>query len=115
MSSFPEHMSKIEQGISNKLLTRILKHPDNLFVRVYDGEEWATEWTRDREVIQRETAATDATRYFIMRVSETGAATRIGSVLLIHGNEDDVISDGSWNTKVEGAEALIDALMAYEP
>jgi hypothetical protein len=30
----------------------------------------------------------------------------------VHGNGEDVVSDGSWNPKKEGAEALINAIMA---
>ncbi|MBD3755904.1 MAG: hypothetical protein IE937_09735 [Gammaproteobacteria bacterium] len=110
MAEFPTHMRKVEADIVNKLLTRILSHKD-LLIRVYDGVEWATDWTRNRAEVQRETAATDETRYCIIRIAENGAATRIGSILLIHGNDEDVISDASWNPKLEDAESLIEDLM----
>lgn len=112
IGEFPVHMDKVEAQIVNRLLTYTLGHPDVLMVRVYDGEEWATEWTRSRAEIQREVAATDMTRLFIMKVNPNGAAHRMGSILLVHGNVEDVVSDGSWNPKQEGAEALINAIMA---
>ena len=97
----------------NKLLTAILTlSPVPLFVRVYDGEEWATDWTRDRKTIQQETAATDETRY-VLAATETeqgGAMRRVGSITLIHGNGEDVISDASFNIKFDDAETLINSL-----
>lgn len=112
MTHFPKHMDATEAKIANRLLTAILRHPD-LLVRVFDGEEWSTDWTRDRAAIQRETAATDMTRYSITRLADNGAARRLGSILLIHGNGEDVISDYSWNTKVDAVEALLDEVCDY--
>ena len=109
MPHFPAHLSKTEAAIINKLITAILERP-NLMARVYDGEEWATEWTRNRSTMQQEIAATDETRIYITALDKNGAATRIGSILLIHGNDEDVISDASWNPKHPYAEPTIDTL-----
>jgi len=110
MAHFPDHMDRDEARVSNRLITAILDHPDNLAVRVFDGEQWATHWTRDRATIQRETAATDVTIYHLCKVSDTGAATRFGSITLIHGNGEDVVSDAAWSSKRPEAEALIEGL-----
>lgn len=114
MAQWPQHMDPTEGRICNRVLTAILAHPRNLFVRVFDGEEWATDWTRDRATIQRETAATDMTRWFLMSCTtpEGGAARRLGSILLIHGNAEDVISDASWNPREADAESIVNALCA---
>ncbi|PCD76765.1 hypothetical protein CLN94_06570 [Pseudothioclava arenosa] len=109
VGQFPHWMDKTEARIANKLLTAILSDKE-LFVRVYDGEDWVTEWTRDRAAIQRETAQTEVTRYYIARQPEGGGAQRVGSFLLIHGNGEDVLSDGSWNPRCDGAEAFIDGM-----
>lgn len=116
MAHWPDHMDATEAAICNKTLTRILSNPRHLMVRVFDGEEWATGWTRDRAAIQRETAATDETRWFLTETetAEGGAGRRIGSILLIHGNGEDVISDTSWNPRVSHAQELLDQLTGLE-
>lgn len=110
MTHFPAHMSATEKTICNRLFKAILADAGNLHMRIYDGEDWATDWTRDLSKVRPEIHATDATRVFLMAVSPTGAATRIGSILLIHGNEEDLISDASWNSKHPENEAIIDRL-----
>jgi hypothetical protein len=111
MSNFPDYMNATEVRIVNRLLTAILTSSTvPLTVRVNDGEEWATDWTTDRKVIQRETAATDVTIYALAEKMPDGTRQRIGTITLIHGNEDDVISDASYRTTYEGSEDLIDAL-----
>jgi hypothetical protein len=110
MTSYTSHIRPTERRICDRILAAILA-TEGLFVRVYDGEEWATEWTRDLALVRPEIAATDETRLFLMDVdAETGAATRLGSILLIHGNEEDLISDSSWNPKAAGAEQLVERL-----
>ena len=111
MTTYPHHMNATEKAICNKLLAAIIA-TEGLFMRVYDGEEWATEWTRDLDLIRPEIAATEETRIYLMDVDANGAATRLGSILLIHGNDEDVISDSSWNPKAPGAEHLVDRLCA---
>lgn len=107
-------MSHTERRICDRLFANILAHDDLLF-RIHDGEDWSTDWTRDVPAARQHVAATDETRIFITRVQATGAARRVGSILLIHGNEEDVISDSSWNPRVEDAEQLIDRLCDMGP
>ena len=108
--TFPAHMNATEKTICNRLFKAVLAEAGNLHMRIHDGEEWATEWTRDLAKVRPEIHATDATRVYIMAVSPDGAAARMGSILLIHGNEDDLVSDASWNSRQPDAEALIDRL-----
>ena len=114
MSQFPDHMNATEARIVNRLLTAILtlSHVP-MMVRVHDGEEFATDWTTDRKEIQKETAATDVTVYVLAEKMDDGSRRRVGSVTLIHGNEDDVISDASYSTKYEGSQDLIDSLCEH--
>ena len=103
MAHFPDYMPASEKRVVNKLLTRILDA--GYTISVYDGEEYALRKSRDRAAIQRETAATEATTYVIHRGDD-----RLGSIWLVHGNGDEVISDSSWNHNIHDAEAIIDAL-----
>jgi len=57
---FPDHMDIIEARVIAKLLDTILAN-DSLYVRVHDGEEFATAPTRDRAMIEKETCATQPT------------------------------------------------------
>lgn len=109
--NYPEWVRPEEAKVMDKLLTAILTlAPVKLVVRVYDGEEWATEWTDNRATIKAATASTDETRWAIASVSDTGAFRRVGTFLLIHGNGEDVIADASWNPKDPNHEGLINAL-----
>lgn len=93
--SFPDYMNKTEQRIVGKLIRAAL---DKGFkVSVYDGEEWPLKMSTDYEAITKEVAATDAT-WLRFRHPDN---TKIGSVFLVHGNEDDVIVDYHDNPTLE--------------
>lgn len=100
-----EHVSPIERKIIGKLLDDAASL--SLSVSVYDGEEWALKRSVDRAAIEAEIGATDETT-LLFRHAET--AERVGHVLLIHGNHEDVISDCSDNEAIaallRGAELL---------
>ena len=116
MIYFPDHLDRTEARIISRLITAILtQSPVSLFVRVHDGEEWATDWTRDRRTISEAVAATEETRFALAETetAEGGAMHRFGSIWLIHGNGEDVISDASFSIKRENAEAIIDALIDH--
>lgn len=103
IGQFPEHLDKTEARIINKLITAILKHGDGkLVARVFDGETWASDWTRDRAELQRCIASTDETRISIADFAGPNGFTRVGAVFLIHGNGEDVISDWSWTDDKDG-------------
>ena len=110
MPHFPEHLSKIEAGIINRLITASLK--DDLLIRVacpWEGDTFV-DFTRDREAIQKETAATGETAYFF---EDKNTKVRVGYVLLVHGNGEEVISDTGWPSEYPEYEARIDALCAH--
>ena len=107
MTHFPSHISGAEAKLINAFLTRALSA--GYHVRVFDGEEWATGYTRDRAEIQRETAATCETTFRLAKPSEMtpGKWAPLGNVLAVHGNEEDVLSDASAST-----DAQLDVLEA---
>jgi hypothetical protein len=89
---FPDYMDNREIAVCKQILDRIFDK--GYAIAVNDGEEWATKYTRDRRQIERETAATDVTIYRIGKPHGPGH-TRIGDLVLIHGNHEDVLSDMS--------------------
>jgi len=92
MTHFPDHLGKIESRIINRLISAILDA--GYSIRVGEGEEGErlTRPTRHRPTIQSETAATCITLFDIMQ----GDAERLATIVLIHGNGEDVISDVSY-------------------
>lgn len=110
MRHFPSHLAADEAEIIARLIDYALGHPTILMLRVHDGEDWATDWTRSTTAIQQAIAKADMTRVYVMKVAESGSVQRMGSILLIHGNGEDVISDSSHNPRAEGAEELIEAI-----
>ncbi len=112
IGSFPAHMDAHEAKICNRLITIILKD-DDMHIRVWDGEDWSTVWTRDRPMIQRNTAATDHTLYYISKRSDGGDYGLIGYIFLVHGNGEDIITDAGWSSKHPEHEAILDAYMDH--
>lgn len=112
--NWPEWMDQTEARIINRLITAILAR--GLKVRVWDGEEWATDLTDDRATIQKETHATEATVFVVYRDTRFMEGVevqpqpwqRIGAFVLIHGNGEDVISDYSWDETLDGIETLME-------
>lgn len=82
-----EYVSYIERII----IQEILGAADARFhsISVFDGEEWALKKSRDYMDVKRFIGATDQTT---LRFRDSEGQV-IGSVLLVHGNEWDVISD----------------------
>ena len=91
MAQWPTYMDPVEACICDRLLTEILGNPDYQ-VRVWDGEEWVTDWSRDRDLIQQRTALTEETCWSVRHRSQG----RIGAYALIHGDHADVISNWVW-------------------
>lgn len=86
---FPEWLHKSEAAIIDGLITAILNR--GYLISVFDGEEYSVKRSADRELIQKETAATCDTTY----VLRTTDGVRVGFFWMIHGNHCDVISDYS--------------------
>jgi hypothetical protein len=87
--NFPEWIHPAEAAIIDGLITAILNR--GLTISVYDGEDYALKRSADRELIQKETAATYNTTYLL----RTTDGVRVGFFWLVHGNHCDVIFDYS--------------------
>ncbi|MER9205225.1 hypothetical protein [Mesorhizobium sp. M0771] len=99
--SFPAHANATEKRIISAIIKRALAL--GFTVSVYDGEEWALKRSTDFEAITAEVHATDETT--LRMRDETG--NMVGSIYLVHGNEDDVICD---HTDNERTAALVKGL-----
>ena len=104
VGQFPVWIDPTEAAIINKLITAI--KAENLLMRVYDGEAFATAWTSSRKTIQAMCAQTD---YTVLHLKEEWDAP-VGTVTLIHGNGEDVISDWSVPRDNPEAEMKLDAI-----
>lgn len=84
------HGSLIEKIIVGRLVDDLRAAGYKL--RVYDGEEYATGCTRDPAIIYAAMAATDQDRLDLFKEGK-----HVAWVLLIWGNDGDIISDYSTN------------------
>lgn len=85
--AFPKHMSATEQMIVEKIIRKALS--EDLSISVFDGMFWALKQSQDFEKISAEVNATDVTE---LRFRDSDK-TILGSVILIHGNDEDVVHD----------------------
>lgn len=88
--AFPDYMHRTETQIMGKVIRRALAL--GYAVSVNDGEEWTLKQSRDYATITAECAATDMT---VLRFRFNGE--RVGDMMFVHGNHEDVISDYSDN------------------
>jgi hypothetical protein len=109
---FPSWIDADEARIINKLFSAILKA--GYQARIFDGEQTVCHWTTDRKTLQRHTAQTEQTTLHIREGRETESPVELpatlGTITLIHGNGEDVISDASWQRTSAEAETIIEAL-----
>lgn len=95
-------MSPIERKIATKLVATLLAEGFDL--GVHDGEETTIRHSKDANEIVKALGATELDN---LRVYEDGE--RIGTVLLIWGNAEDLISDIAGPADgIERIEAIID-------
>ncbi len=86
-----KHVSYIEKQIINKLLDTIFADTRLIGVHVWDGEDWAHSFpTKDRSTVEAVIGDTDQTH---IHITYMDGSKRDGSVMLVHGNDVDVISD----------------------
>jgi fatty acid-binding protein DegV len=90
---------KIERSICSKLVRAAIK--SNYSVSLYDGEYWPLERSKSHKEVMNAMFSTDED----VLLFRDPAGKKIGKVLLIHGNGEDIISDWSDNTEIN---ALID-------
>jgi hypothetical protein len=99
--------SDIEKKIVGRLVTDILA--TGVTVSIYDGEEFALEDSNDEAAIYAALSSTDTDRIYIHDLSRK----RVGWILLVWGNDVDIISDYTTNLSPKltaGANALADEL-----
>ncbi|RWM32596.1 MAG: hypothetical protein EOR77_21435 [Mesorhizobium sp.] len=101
---FPSYMRPAEQKIVRALIKKALGL--GYLVSVYDGEEWAVKKSGDYEKITAEIAATDETQ-LIFRKAEDGS--KVGWLMLVHGNDEDVICDHTANDAMDQLVEGVDA------
>ncbi len=89
-------MREVERQIVEKLVSTALGL--GYEIRVFDGEEWPAIDGGNQEAIMGEVAATDETTlHFMERHGADGSWFVAGWVLLVHGNDCDVLSDWTDN------------------
>lgn len=101
-----------ERAIASKLIEDMLSNGNT--VSVWEGEDWAIYKSTDYTAIMEALASTDSDWiYAYARVGNN--VKRIGAVLLIYGNGNDLISDCSDNPATlalcEGAQALAETFI----
>ncbi len=87
--------SATERRIASKLVERILAK--GYVISVFEGEQWCLSRSSDKAHIFAALASTDSDTLRIRTVD--GAP--VGSIVLIWGNEDDLISDASDSEEIE--------------
>ena len=87
---FYQYTTEPERVIASALIDLALQH--GLSISVHDSEEWTLEKSQDKAEIQKALATTgeDTLRLF-------AGDDRIGSVWLVWGNGEHLISDYSWS------------------
>ncbi len=104
ISTLPVHASADERAICFKLIEHLVTNL-GFYVSVFEGEDWAIEFSDDPHEILSEMASTDFDRVEVYRIKENrpvGSSVRDdyifrGSFFLIFGNGRDLISDHSDN------------------
>lgn len=91
MSCYPKGIDQTELNIIDAMIRAALV--EGISLGVFDGEEWAVRNSTDYQEITGEIAATDATT---LRLRDSGGA-KIGDIILIYGNGEDVIHDHTDN------------------
>jgi hypothetical protein len=91
-TQFPNLHCASEAAIIDKVIEWALSSPERQ-IALFDGEEESCPRTRDIDAIRKEVAITDHTSAIIYDMGHK----HLGSVLFIHGNGEDVLSDYSDN------------------
>lgn len=102
-----QHLSEIERRIIRKLVKTILEA--GYIIKVRDEEDVVQDYTCDRNEILHAIGHTDMTTLVVRPVDPLG---RPSFISLVHGNDNDVISDYGMSIAelVRPAEILADEL-----
>lgn len=85
---YPAFIRPQERDIIDRVLRKVLA--DEFLVSVYDGEAHAIRRSSDYEAITSHIAGTDVTSINLFVI---GSSICVGSMIFIHGNDEDVIHD----------------------
>lgn len=103
------HGSTNEKLIAGKLIADILAR--DMLVSVWEGEDYAIRRSSDAKTIFENMASTDTDQIFVYC---KGGSIHVGWILLVWGNDCNLISDwtvnGTIDSLVEGANLLADEL-----
>lgn len=91
---YPDHLSETEAKIINAIIKSALEL--GYSISVCDGEEWPLLQCPDEDLIKQEIGNTEETILVFYECEE-----QIGSALLIHGEEEQVIGDYTDNLATE--------------
>lgn len=107
----------MERAVIRRACTDMLAA--GLQLRVYDGEEWATEWTDSLDAVMASICACDEEWIHVRQPfhTEPGKFHRLGSIYLVYGNAGwEVIADNAvaLEPHLAGATAFADQLADAE-
>lgn len=105
-------MPEEEKSICTKLIRNTLDRRLLITVRDYEeGDVFLRHSSNPIEIAQA-TAATCGTLYDVV-IHHRETYTRLGTIVLIHGNGEDVISDLSWPAAHPEYEIILDYLVDF--
>jgi hypothetical protein len=111
---WPAHMDRDEARVCNMLISTITDEGYGIRVRCGEEGDVFVPTTTSRKLIQADTAATGSTCYDVMNLSaqfsDPSKAVYVGSIILVHGNGAEVISDMTWQGSKPENEAILEAL-----
>lgn len=93
---YPSHISQTERKIITAIVRKALKI--GYSISVFDGEEWAVKRSEKIEVITDNVGATDETT---LRFRLQPSNELVGDIFLVHGNDEDVVSDMTDNAAMQ--------------
>lgn len=85
--TYPEHLSPVERDIIDCIVKKALDV--GCSISIFDGEDHTIRRSRDHAAISKVVAATEIT---VLNFFDDVDAL-MGSIILLHGNEEDVIHD----------------------
>lgn len=101
-SGFAMNVQNATVSVERKIIRNLVKQAldKGYTVSVYDGEDWCLKLSNSVTLIMSSIQSTDSDKLVFRNANKV----KIGAVLLVYGNGDDVISDYSDN---EAMRALI--------
>lgn len=98
MASFPNHIDKVEAKIISRAVSYAFQR--GWVITIWDGEETVLHkiGKQRRKDVEENVAATDETTFIFHKFEkDLGLHRKIGTVVFIHGNGEDVWSDNTDN------------------